>query len=146
MAKKSTLYYIYADLVNALKNVIEPKYLFLQDRPNASDFNLPMSKFAVIDLPANINDYVIGGRKTLLTTNGVFYLFTQSKKNQTLDVNAVGNFVDAVVELFPIKGECCKATNPSVLMRGSDGLGFQVTTIAFDLQCRWGVFERKNNE
>lgn len=141
MAKKSVLYSIYADLVNAMKNVVDAKYVFLKDRPHFKEGELPMNKFVVVDLPVTIRDYVIGGRKTFLQTNGVFYLFTQSRSNNTLDVNATGDFVDEVVDLFPISGTKVVATNPEVLMTGSDGQGFQVCTISFDLRSKWGAFE-----
>lgn len=141
MANKSVLYRIYADLVNALKGVIDAKLIFLKDRPKVSPDNKPMKKFAVVDLPARITDYVIGNRKTYLTTSGVIYLFTAATKEGTLDLNATGNFVDEVTALFPISGEVCVASNPAERMTGSDNEGFQVTTITFDLRCRWGAFE-----
>ena len=141
MAKKSVLYNIYADLLGPLKTVIDAKYVFLKDRPTTKDGDTPMAKFAVIDLPVSIEDYVIGNKKTYLTTAGVFYLFVQARNNGTLDVNATGDFTDSVVGLFPIKGQYCSAANPMVRMTGSDGQGFQVVTITFDLQCKWRVFE-----
>lgn len=141
MAKKSVLYYIYADLLNAMKTVVESKYIFLKDRPNTKDGDTPMAKFAVIDLPVSIDDYVIGNKKTMLTTSGVFYLFVQARNNGTLDVNATGDFTDSVVNLFPIKGNYCSATNPIVRMTGNDGQGFQVVTITFDLITNWKAFE-----
>lgn len=141
MAKKSALYRIYEDLVNALKGVIETKYIFT-DRPDISDAS-PMKKFAVINLPVSISDYVIGHRKTMLTTSGVLYLFTADTKVGTLDVNLAGDFVDSVVDLFPISGKTIVAVNPTVLMRGSDKQGFQVTTISFDLRSKWGVLVNK---
>ena len=142
MAKKSVLYSVYSDLVHAMKTVVDSKYVFLKDRPNTKEGELPMSKFAVIDLPVTINDYVAGNSKTMLTTSGVFYLFTQSRSNGTLDVNITGDFVDAVLDLFPISGTSCVASNPVVRMTGNDGQGFQVCTVTFDLRCRWGVFEK----
>lgn len=141
MAKKSVLYNIYADLLNAMKIVVESKYIFLKDRPKTNDGDAPMAKFAVIDLPVSIDDYVIGNKKTMLTTSGVFYLFVQARNNGTLDVNATGDFTDGVVALFPIKGNCCSATNPIVRMTGNDGQGFQVVTITFDLITNWKAFE-----
>ena len=141
MAKKSVLYNLYADLLNPLKTVIEAKYIFLKDRPTIKESDAPMAKFAVIDLPVSIEDFVIGNKKTYLTTAGVFYLFVQARNNGTLDVNATGDFTDSVVDLFPIKGTYCSAANPVVRMTGSDGQGFQVVTITFDLQCKWRAFE-----
>ena len=141
MARKSVLYKMYEDLVTAMKGVIEEKYIFT-DRPKLSD-DRPLKKFAVINLPLNISDYVIGNKKTMLTTGGVFYLFTAETKVGTLDLNLSGNFVDDVIDLFPISGETIVAVNPVILMRGSDKQGFQVTTISFDLRSKWGVLADK---
>lgn len=137
---KSTLYNIYADLVNAVKPIVGVKYVFLKDRPNIKEDEVPMSKFVVIDLPTTITDAVIGNNKTLLNTSGVFYAFVQARSNATLDVNAMGELVDSIVNLFPIDAKHVVATNPRVMMRGSDGQGFQVTTITFDLRCKWRTF------
>lgn len=143
MAKKSVLFNLYNDLTEAMKTVVAAKYIFLKDRPKISNDDTPMAKFAVIDLPVSIDDFVIGNKKTYLTTAGVFYLFVQARKNGTLDSNATGDFTDNVVGLFPIKGQYCSAANPVVRMTGSDGQGFQVVTITFDLQCKWKAFEEE---
>lgn len=141
MAKKTVLFSIFSDLVNALKGVVESKYIFLTNRPKVSDSAEPMKKFIVVDLPVSISDFCIGKKKRLLTTTGVFYLFAQARKNSTLDANAMSSFVDDVESLFPIIGTCCSASDPVVRMTGSDNEGFQVTTITFDLQTKWRVFE-----
>lgn len=139
---RSTIYKIYSDLVNAVKPIVGVKYVFLKDRPNTKDEDLPMSKFVVIDLPTPINDAVIGGNRTLLQTSGVIYAFTQSRSNNTLDVNAMGELVDSIVDAFPIDGRYIMAAHPQVMMRGSDGQGFQVTTISFDLYGKWRAFDK----
>lgn len=138
---KSVLYNIYNDLTSAMKTVISAKYIFLKDRPKIEQDDAPMAKFAVVDLPIGIDDYVIGNKKTMLTTSGVFYLFVEARNNGTLDVNATGDFTDNVVGMFPINGKYCSATNPVVRMTGNDGQGFQVVTITFDLITKWKAFE-----
>lgn len=143
MAKKSVLYSLYKDLLDAVKTVIETKYVFLKDRPKTKEGDDPMARFLVIDLPVSIEDYVIGNKKSLLNTAGVFYLFVQARNNGTLDVNATGDFTDSVANLFPINGEFCSAANPVVRMTGNDGQGFQVVTITFDLQTKWKAFEKE---
>lgn len=140
-AKKSVIYRIYADLVGAFKDVIETKYIFLANRPKVSDSDEPMQKFVVIDLPVSITDICKGKKKRLLSTDGVFYLFTQARSNSTLDVNIMGDFIESVEALFPYIGECCSISDPIVRMTGSDEYGYQVTTITFDLQTKWKVFD-----
>lgn len=139
----STLYNIYADLVDAMKDIVDAKYVFLKDRPSLKSGDVPMSKFVVVDLPTTIRDYVIGGRRTMLETSGVIYAFTQARSNNTVNITEMGELVDAIVDRFPISGTYCVATNPNVRMSGSDGQGFQVTTITFDLRCRWRAFEQQ---
>lgn len=141
MARKSVIYCIFSDLVNAMKPVVGNKYIFLKDRPSFKEGDVPMSRFAVIDLPTSITDAVIGNRKVMLNTSGVIYLFVQARSNNTLDVNAMGDFIDSTIDTFPVKGTYCVATNPQLRMTGNDGQGFQVATITFDLRSRWGVFE-----
>lgn len=137
---KSVIYEIYNDLVTAMSSVVSKKYIFLKDRPNISGEDSPMSRFVVIDLPSAITDSVIGEQKTMLKTTGVIYVFVQARSNNTLDVNAMGDFADSILSLFPISGEKCVATNPSLRLLGSDGQGFQMAIIPFDLRCRWGTF------
>jgi len=143
MAKKSTIYNIFNDFVEALKPIVDKKYIFLKDRPKIGKDDVPMKKFIIVDLPLGIDDLVIGHKKTCLVTSGVLYLFTQARSNDTLDPNATGDFADSVEELFPIKGQYIIACNPTVKLNGSDGQGFQVTVITFDLHSRWGVFKKE---
>lgn len=144
MAKKSTLYNIYNDLVKAVKPVVGNKNVFLMDRPKITDTDAPMEKFIVVSLPVSISDYVIGRKKSYLLTSGVFYLFTQARSNETLDVNPMGDLTDSVINLFPIDGEYIVASKPVVRLEGSDGMGFQVTTITFDVQGKWKAFENNS--
>lgn len=140
MAGKSVLYNIIKDLVEAMTPVIGRKYIFL-DRPNTSDKDKPMSMFAVIDLPAGIEDFVIGTKKTYMTTAGIIYLFVHAKKDGTLELEDTGDITDKVINLFPIKGKYCSATKPVVRLSGNDGHGYQVVTITFDLQTKWRAFD-----
>ena len=139
---KSPLYNIYNDLVAAVKTVVPAKYIRLKDRPKIGDGDTMAQQMAVIDLPLTIRDYVIGNEKTMLETNGIIYLFVQSKKDYTMDVTPMGDIIDKVTNLFPIKGDYCVGTNPDIRLLGDDGEGFQVAMITFNLRCRWMAFEQ----
>lgn len=141
MTKKATLYNIYNDLCTALTPVVGKKNVFLQDRPSHQEGEVPPNKFAVIELPVSIRDTVIGNQNTMLSTSGVIYLFVLSRNNKTLDVNAAGDLVDAVVSLFPISGQYSVATNPDVRLMGTDGGNHQVIMVTFDLRTRWRAFD-----
>ncbi len=132
---------IFTDLTTALTTVIGSEFIYLGNRPKLGDKSEPMKKFAVIQLPVSIEDIAVGKKKFALSTTGVFYLFTQSKKDSTLNLTASSDLADDVSGLFPIDGKFCQATNPSVLMKGEDGFGYQVTTITFDLRTKAKVFD-----
>lgn len=142
MAKKSTISLIYSDLVTALKGIIETKYIFTGGRPNTITKDSEIAKFVVVDLPVAVEDIAFGKKKFVLNTTGVMYLFVKSKKDTTINLNATSDFIEQVVDLFPIRGDVSGAANPEVLMRGADEYGYQVVTITFDLQTRPNIFNQ----
>lgn len=140
MAAKTPITLIYSDIVNALSNVIESKYIFF-GRPNVSkDGDCPMKKFVSIELPVGIEDYAAGKKKWMLVTSGVVFLFVKTKKDNTMNLSTTSDFIDNVVKLFPINGTVCSASGPRVLLSGADEYGYQVTSITFDLQTKVNVF------
>ena len=137
MAEKTTIAKMYDDLVNALNGVVERKFIFTGGRPDIKDADLEtMPKYIVVELPVAIDDMVFGNHKFHLTTTGVFYLISKSKKNRTFNVNTLSDFIEEVTDLFPISGEYFAAVNPVVLMRGMDEFGYQLVTITFDLHSK----------
>lgn len=136
MAAKSTISRIYTDLVTAIQEVITSKAIFTGGRPDFGEDEIPPKRFIVIELPVQIEDYVVGKSKFLLNTTGVVYIFDKAKKDTTLNVNATSDFVESVTDLFPIVGQYFSAVNPKVLMRGADEYGYQVVTVTFDIHSK----------
>lgn len=137
MAQKSTIAKIYDDLINALDGIVERKLIFPGGRPDIKEPDLEtMPKYIVVELPVNIEDYAVGNHKFHLTTTGVFYLLSKAKKNRTFNVNSLSDFTEEVTDRFPIKGEYIAATNPIVLMSGTDEFGYQLVTISFDVHTK----------
>lgn len=137
---KSPIALIYTDLATALGKVIEMRYVFFGRPDVTKNKNCAMTKFAVVELPTMIEDYVIGRKKWLLETSGVFYLFTKSKETGTMNLNLTSDYIEEVINLFPLKGSVCEAVNPVVLLKGSDEYGYQVTSISFDLRTKVNAF------
>jgi len=137
MAEKSTLAKMYDDLINALEGIVERKLIFPGGRPDIKEPDLEgMPKYIVVELPVTIEDYAVGKHKFHLTTTGVIYLFSKAKKNRTFNVNTLSDFTEEVTDKFPIRGEYIAATNPTVLMSGTDEYGYQLVTISFDVHNR----------
>lgn len=131
---------IYTDIVTALSQVIENKYIFLGRPDTSMNGDSPMNKFAVVELPVSIRDIAHGKKKFVLNTTGVLFLFTKGKNNNTLNLGPTSDFIEDVINLFPYTGAVCSISNPDVLMRGADKYGYQVTSISFDLQTKANVF------
>jgi hypothetical protein len=137
MAKKSTIAKMYDDLINAFDGIVERKLIFPGGRPDIKEPDLEkMPKYIVVELPVNIEDYAAGNHKFHLTTTGVVYLFSKAKKNRTFNVNSLSDFTDEVTDRFPISGEYIAATNPTVLMSGTDEFGYQLVTVSFDVHTK----------
>ena len=134
MAGKSTIAKMYNDLVNAMDGIVERKYIFPGGRPDIKEADLEtMTKYIIIELPVSIDDMAAGNHKFHLTTTGVLYLLSKAKKNRTFNVNALSDFTEEVTDRFPICGEYIAATNPTVLMSGTDEYGYQLVTVTFDI-------------
>ena len=136
MAKKSTISKIYDDLVTAMKGVIESKYIFCGERPDVTKDNSEMEKFVVIELPVSIRDIAIGKHKFLLHSRGLIYLFTKAKSNATLNVNMTSDFIESVMDLFPISGSYIAAVKPEPLLTGADEYGYHVTSVSFEIHTK----------
>lgn len=141
MAAKTPMTLIYTDIVTALSQAIESKYIFL-GRPDISkNVDSPMNKFMVVELPISIKDIAFGNKKFVLTTTGVLYLFTKGKRDNTMNLNATSDFISDVESLFPYNGLVCSISEPTVRLRGADEYGYQVTSITFALQTKANVFK-----
>lgn len=137
MAGKSTIAKMYDDLINAFDGLVERKLIFSGGRPDIKEPDLEkMPKYIVVELPINIEDYAAGNHKFHLMTSGVVYLFSKAKKNRTFNVNTLSDFTEAVTDKFPIRGEYIAATNPTVLMSGTDEYGYQLVTVSFDIHTK----------
>ena len=137
MAEKTTIFKMYDDLKNAVKSVVELKYIFYGQRPDFKQADLDaLDKFIVIELPVGIDDYAAGNNRFHLTTQGVFYLFSKSRENKTFKIESLSNYTEQIAELFPIKGEYIAATNPNIIIRGTDEYGFQIVTITFNVHTK----------
>lgn len=129
MANDTFLYKIFNDLVKAAEKTGKPVYL---ERPKS--LKSEVAQFVVVSLPAQIYGMVKGGLGFRSGSNGLISVFCKAKTDGTMNVNAQSNLVQQVLDLFPIVGDAVEASNPAILMQGSDGYGYQVTQITFKLR------------
>ena len=135
MAKsKPLLYNIYQDLVTAAKGIGEGVFL---DRPKSGDKDL--AKFVVVNVPTTIHNRVKGNLGVMAGCFGLYSVFCKAKTNATLNIGAQSDMVQSILDLFPINGEHISAVEPTVLMRGEDGYGYQVTQISFKIRTKFNI-------
>lgn len=107
---------------------------YLCDRPKET--GTKMSEFAVVDFPVVLRRPYLGNDDFRYSTRGVIYLFVRAKNDGTPNIDAQTALVRKVCERFPYKDDMCECVDPSVLMRGADEYGFQLTTITFTIRTR----------
>ena len=129
MANDTFLYKVFNDLVNAAKKTGKPAFL---ERPKTLKSEL--TDFVVVDIPTEIRQRVKGGLGFRSGAYGMFSVFCKSKTDGTININAQSSLVQQVLDVFPIAGETVEASNPSILISGADGFGYQVTQITFKLR------------
>ena len=130
--RKPLVSIIYDDLVDAVKGITPNTFL---GRPKSTRKEL--TKFIVIELPTEIHGMVKGSVDFSAKCYGLFSIFCKSKSDETLNVNEQSALAQSVIDKFPINGKYITATDPAVLMKGSDGNGFQVTEVTFRLRTKF---------
>lgn len=107
---------------------------YLMDRPKETPSK--MASFAVVDFPVAVGRPYAGNDDFRFVTTGVIYVFCRAKNDGTPNIDAQTALVRKVTDCFPYKDDVCEFVNPSVLLRGADEYGFQVTTVTFTIRTR----------
>ena len=131
MANVTATYQMFGSVVGMLKECGVKSYL--SERPKEAP---KTDDFAVVDFPVMIRRPFVGNDDFRYRTQGVIYLFCRSKNDGTPNIDRQTRLVRKVFEMFPYKDDMCECVSPSVLTRGSDEYGFQVTTITFTIRTR----------
>lgn len=129
---KPTMYNIFNSLVTAVKTTGLTN-IYLSNRPKVAK---EMSEFVVIDLPTELYRAVKGNDDFIVRTDGVFYIGVKAKSDNTPNISKQTELVHKFVNLFPIEDNFIVASGPSILMRGDDKAGFQITTISFNIRTK----------
>lgn len=132
--KKPLLYSVYEDLVKAAKGIGEETFL---DRPNTDDRDL--TSFIVVNIPTTMHGRLKGKMDVMSSCYGMYSVYCKAKTNATLNIGKHSDLVQSIVDLFPINGQHISATEPTILMRGEDGYGYQVTQITFKIRTKFNI-------
>ena len=133
---KSTMYNIFNSLGTAAKTTGVAN-IVLSNRP---DVTKEMTEFVVIDLPTEQYRAVKGNDDFIVRTEGVFYIGMKAKSDNTPNIGKQTALVQKFLDLFPITDDRIVATEPTVLLKGSDKSGFQLTTITFHIRTKINSF------
>lgn len=133
-SNRPLIYLVYEDLVNAVDGIGVKTFL---SRPKVTAEEL--EDFIVIDIPTEIHGRIKGSLGVMAGCYGTFSVFCKAKSDSTLNIGKQGNIIQTVLDLFPINSEHVSATNPTILMQGYDGYGFQVTQITFNIRTKFNI-------
>ncbi len=130
MAENSLTYKVFEIMGSRLKSIGCSYYL--QDRP----LNIPekTDRFVVLRISGRLYDRTKGFKGSGKTTSGLIYAFQRSKSDGTPNIKKLTSLERDVMNLFPISetGVCC--THPRWLSGVSDGYGFNMSSIIFDVR------------
>lgn len=99
--------------------------VFVSTRPK--ELRERMAEFIVVSLPAQIRNRTVGLCGITETTCRIA-IYVRDKGGSE-DISRIDELADKVVSLFPIsRGGIC-ASDPQVVLEGSDGNGFHVALI-----------------
>jgi hypothetical protein len=138
MAKKALIYLIYDDLVSAVKGIASKTSLG-RPEPIGSD----VARLIVIDIPTEIRSRIKGSYDMSVDCYATFDIFCKSKSDRTLNIGSQSNLTQKVLDVFPINGKAVIASNPTVLLKGFDDTGYQVTSISFKLRTKLNARENQ---
>lgn len=127
-----TMFNIFNSLVSVVRTTGVDN-IFLSNRPNVAG---EMATFAVIDLPTEQYRPVRGNDDFIVRTDGVFYVGVKAKSDNTPNISKQTTLVQKFLDLFPINDDYIVASEPTVLLKGSDKSGFQITTISFSIRTK----------
>lgn len=131
MANTTATYQMFGSIAKMLKACSIKTYLM--DRPKEAP---KIESFAVVDFPVAVRRPFVGNDDFRYRTQGVIYLFFRAKNDGTPNIDKQTTLVRKVYESFPYKDDVCECVNPTVLFRGADEYGFQLTTITFTIRTR----------
>jgi len=131
MGKKSLIYLVYSDLVDAVNGIGKKTFL---DRPKRTEVEL--ANFVVVDLPTELRGRVKGRFDFTADCYGTISVFCKAKTDGTPNIAMQSELTQQVLDVFPINGKHITASHPGVLMQGEDGHGYQVTQITFKLRTK----------
>lgn len=96
--------------------------VFTQDRPKAEMRN-KMDDFIIVSVDGYLNDHVIGNETGIVYGTMLFSIFARDK-SYGMDDTRLTAMSDALIDRFPASSNGILIYKPTLLVSGSDDLGF----------------------
>lgn len=116
-------------LYNAAKTISDN--VFVGNRPTA--VTEQMKDFIVVSIPGQMYSMTYGYGYGNAPTYCTIESYVRLKKSGVEDVDKMEQFIEKIISIFPISDDIIIASRPSVMLRGSDGLGFSAALIRASL-------------
>lgn len=90
-------------------------------------------EFAVVSLPGNLHTIVHGGGFGNIKTYCDIEIYVRLRKSGHENLTRMDELLKSTLALFPYSDEYISVMNPSVKLKGLDGLGFSATLVRAEL-------------
>jgi hypothetical protein len=105
--------------------------VYTGNRPQATPEQ--MKEFIVVSVPSRLDSSTYGGGYGTTKTYCNIEIFVKLKKSGHEDLNKLDNLLGNLINKLPYSSEIIQITNPQIMLRGNDGLGFSAVLVRAEL-------------
>lgn len=105
--------------------------VYTGNRPQATPEQ--MKEFIVVSVPGRLESSTYGGGYGTTQTYCNVEVFVKLKKSGHEDLVKLDNLLGSLISRFPYKDDIIQLTNPKIMLRGNDGLGFSAALVRTEL-------------
>ena len=106
-------------------------YVFTGDRPQAVPEN--MKDFVVVSIPTRMESLTYGGGYGLTSGYCNFEIYVRHKKGGVEDLKRINQLIGELLDTLPYSDANIQLARPTIVLRGSDGLGFSAVLVRAEL-------------
>lgn len=105
--------------------------VFTGNRPQATPEQ--MDEFVVVSIPSRLASSTYGGGYGVTRSYCNIEIYVRLKTSGMEDLNKMDGMMDMLLEAIPYQDDTIMLSNPSVTLRGLDGLGFSAVLVRAEL-------------
>lgn len=109
-------------------------YVFTGNRPQATPEQ--MKEFVVVSIPSRLESSTYGGGYGVTSGYCNIEIYVKLKKNGMEDANKMDDMVGDMLDMIPYHDNIIQLSQPKIMLKGNDGLGFSAVLVRAELVIR----------